>query len=274
MIILALESSGGVASVAIWKDGQVLTEGRGPFKVTHSETLMPLVQDAFNAVTAEGIDKESIDLIAVSGGPGSFTGLRIGNATAKGLGFALKKDLIHVPTIDAMAYNFKGSGKLIVPMMDARRGQVYTGIYCFDGGELKTIKPGCAIEAVQLISIINEIAGGKAEECSIPGEVIFLGDGAVEFREMIENGCNVPYEFANGDNALQRASSVARLAAVLAERGEIVKAGDEIPEYLRLSQAERIRQEQVNQAETDTSGRSDRVMHKQTNRGREQARNN
>ena len=126
--ILAIESSGPLASVAIVEDGEVLDMKVGDYEVTHSETLMPMVDEV---VRDSGVSLENIDAIAVSAGPGSFTGLRIGSATAKGLGMALNKPLIHVPTLHAMAYNLLGNMGFIVPMLDARRDQVYTGIFTF-----------------------------------------------------------------------------------------------------------------------------------------------
>ena len=129
MRILAIESSSLVASVAIVEDGVTLAEYTANFKMTHSQTLLPMID---SMVSLFGIDLSTIDAIAVSGGPGSFTGLRIGSATAKGLGLALDKPLIHVPTLDGTAYNLYGAKGLICPIMDARRNQVYTGIYRFE----------------------------------------------------------------------------------------------------------------------------------------------
>lgn len=233
MKILAIESSGAKASAAILDGEALIIEKTGPFKVTHSETLMPMISECFEE---SSLKPEDIELITVSGGPGSFTGLRIGSATAKGLGFALGKDIVHVPTLDAMAVNFEGSGKVIVPMMDARRSQVYTGIYEFEGGKLNVLLAGCAMPAEELIDIINERFAGR--------EVIFLGDGTPVFGEMISEKCTVPYEIAEGENALQRAKSVGILGCRLAEQGYIISAADEAPEYLRPSQAERVRAEQ------------------------------
>ena len=141
MKILGIESSGAIAGAAIWEDGKILAKKAGPFKVTHSETLMPIISEVFTECRMEAKD---VDYIAVSGGPGSFTGLRIGSATAKGLGFALGKRLVHVPTLDAMAYNLLGEDAIVVPMMDARRGQTYAGIYRCGGKELKVLKAQCA----------------------------------------------------------------------------------------------------------------------------------
>lgn len=112
------------------------------------------------------LDLKSIDLIAVAAGPGSFTGLRIGSATAKGLGFALDIPLAAVPTVDALAYNLYGCEQLICPMMDARRGQVYTGIYTFVNGEMQVIQEQCAIS-------VEELAGRLKEECEKYGKKWF-----------------------------------------------------------------------------------------------------
>lgn len=136
MKILALDSSGLVASVAVVEDNQLLAEYTVNYKKTHSQTLLPMLDEIAKMIE---LDLETIDAIAVAAGPGSFTGLRIGSATAKGLGLALKKPLIPVPTVDALAYNLYDSTGVICPMMDARRKQVYTGIYRFADHELVTV---------------------------------------------------------------------------------------------------------------------------------------
>ena len=129
MRILALDSSGLVATVAILEDEQTIAEYTVNYKKTHSQTLLPMLDEI---VKMTDFDLSTVDAIAVAGGPGSFTGLRIGSATAKGLGLALDKPLIHIPTVDGMAYQLFGNGGLICPIMDARRNQVYTGIYRFE----------------------------------------------------------------------------------------------------------------------------------------------
>ena len=128
MKILALDSSGLVASAAVVEDDITIAEYTINYKKTHSQTLLPML-DELRRMTE--LDLHTIDAIAVAAGPGSFTGLRIGSATAKGLGFALDIPIIPVPTVDALAYNLYGSDKLICPLMDARRNQVYTGLYTF-----------------------------------------------------------------------------------------------------------------------------------------------
>ena len=118
MRILALDSSGLVASVAVVEEEQTIAEYTVNYKKTHSQTLLPMLDEI---VKMTEMNLGEIDAIAVAGGPGSFTGLRIGSATAKGLGLALKKPLIHIPTVDGLAYNLYGNEGVICPIMDARR---------------------------------------------------------------------------------------------------------------------------------------------------------
>ena len=234
MKLLAIDSSGLVASAAIATEDCLLAEYTVNYKKTHSQTLLPMV-DAI--VSMLELDLKEIDAIAITAGPGSFTGLRIGAATAKGLGQALNKPLISVPTVDALAYNLYGTDKVICPLMDARRNQTYTGLYEFikeeESCRLSVIKEQCAVDIGEIISEIN----------SMGREVIFLGDGVPVFRKQLSEEINVPFTFAPGSCNRQRASAVGMLAAVKWEKGEIEEARDHAPEYLRLSQAERERKE-------------------------------
>lgn len=229
MRILGIDSSSLVASVAIVTDDVLTAEYTVNFKKTHSQTLLPMLDEVVKMLE---LDMGSIDAIAVSGGPGSFTGLRIGTATAKGLGLALKKPLIHVPTVDAMAYNLWGSDGLICPIMDARRNQVYTGLYhC--RRELEVVKAQCAMDMRELIEELNEI-----------GEpVIFLGDGVPVYRKQAEEYMKVPFVFAPAQGNRQRGASVAALGMEYYKQGKIVTAAEFEPDYLRKSQAEREREE-------------------------------
>ena len=235
--ILAIESSGPKASVAIIEEGKVLAMEMGPFNVTHSETLMPMVEEAFKNAH---INKNTIDAIAVSGGPGSFTGLRIGSAAAKGLGMALDVPLIHVPTLHAMAYNFLGNGGIIVPLMDARRDQVYTGVFTFvqrPNGyiDFSIYKDSCAVSITEILDYLNELTGLDGN----PPLVIFLGDGVDKYEEIIDEKADFTYAFAPDELNLQRADSVGMVGMLKLWQGDYVNAADEIPEYLRPSQAER-----------------------------------
>ena len=229
MRVLGIESSSLVASVAIVTDGILTAEYTVNLKKTHSQTLLPMIDEVIRMLE---IELDTIDAIAVSGGPGSFTGLRIGSATAKGLGLAMKKPLIHVPTVDAMAYNLYGTDALICPIMDARRNQVYTGIYRFER-EFETVMDQDAMDMGELIGKLN----GMGER------VIFLGDGVPVYEKQIAEKMTVPYDLAPAHVNRQRAASVAALGAVYFAEGKTETAMEHKPDYLRKSQAEREREE-------------------------------
>ena len=229
MRILALDSSGLVATVAIIEDDQTIAEYTVNYKKTHSQTLLPMLDEI---VKMTEFDLNSIDAIAVAGGPGSFTGLRIGSATAKGLGLALSKPLIHIPTVDGMAYNLFGSKGLICPMMDARRDQVYTGIYRFEK-DFDIVEEQMAISLQELIEKLN--AYGE--------QVTFLGDGVPVYAKQLAEGLTVPYCFAPAHLNRQRAAAVGTLAMKYYAEGKTETARDHQPDYLRVSQAERERAE-------------------------------
>ena len=236
MKILAIESSGLVASAAIVQDDILVAEYTTDHKKTHSITLMPMI-DEITRMTET--DASEIDAIAVSAGPGSFTGLRIGSATAKGIGLVTGVPFINVPTLEGLAYNLWGCEKLICPIMDARRGQVYCGVYRFDTAEgtsdLKTVREQDACDMHDLLRDINDM--GK--------EVVFLGDGVPVFSDIIKSECSVPFEFAPAHLNRQRASSVAALGRVYFDRGLTVTAAEHAPIYMRKSQAEREREEKL-----------------------------
>ncbi len=236
MRILALDSSGMVASVAVLEktdtDSRLLCEYTVDYKKTHSQTLLPML-DTVAQMTE--LDLSTIDAIAVAAGPGSFTGLRIGGATAKGLGLSLQVPLIAVPTLEGMAYNLWGTGKLVCPILDARRDQVYTGIYEFRDGKLIVLEDQMAIGIEEL--------GEKLKVYD--RDVIFLGDGVPVFGDRLRNEIMADRRifFAPENMNRQRASSVGALAFVYYEEGKTVPAADFVPEYLRPSQAERVRKE-------------------------------
>lgn len=230
MKILGIDSSGLVASVAVVEDQTLLAEYTVNYKKTHSQTLLPMLDTVAKMIE---LDLSSIDAIAVAAGPGSFTGLRIGSATAKGLGLALDKPLISVPTVEGLAYNLYGTDKLICPLMDARRNQVYTGIYEFHGDALQVRKSEMAVSIGEIASILNEYKR----------EIIFLGDGVPVYREILKEKLTVPYSFAPAHLNRQRAASVAALGGIFYEAGRYESADEHRPDYLRLSQAERERRE-------------------------------
>lgn len=243
MKILAIDSSGQTASVAVWEDDLTLAEFSIHAKMTHSQTLLPMLEAVREKIE---LDMETIDAIAVTSGPGSFTGLRIGSATAKGFGFALNKPIIPVPTLEGLAYNLYGTDKIVCPLMDARRSQTYTGLYEFtadgaNGYDMNVIKEQCAVAIEEILGVCNEQVSKEDGR-----GVIFLGDGVPVFREEIERLLTVPYSFAPAHMNRQRAAAVAALAAKYYEQGRVRTAAEYTPEYLRLSQAERERKEAVN----------------------------
>ena len=237
MKILAIDTSGLVGTVAI-SDGDILVSQFSiQYKTTHSEILMPMIRDMAEKIN---LDLSTIDAIAVAKGPGSFTGLRIGSATAKGLALALDKPIIPIPTLDGLAFNFYGNEKIICPMMDARRSQVYAGIYTFipkDTEEnnhersyvMRTIHEQYASSVDDVIQELNAI--GKP--------VILLGDGVPVYHDKLEKSLMVPYTVAPLHMSRQSAAALLTLANVYAAEGKMISSDEFAPDYLRLSQAER-----------------------------------
>ena len=270
MTILAMDSSGMVCSAALWRDGIILAEYTLNNKMTHSQTLLPMI-DEIMRMTA--VKPGELDAVAVAAGPGSFTGLRIGSATAKGIGLALDLPLIPVPTVEALAYNLYGTRGVICPIMDARRQQVYTGIYRFDGDRMETLMDQAAMGVPELAELLNhgrypsgnegfrgagadimpdrQKAPDRREETAA---VIFLGDGVPVYRELLGSILTVPHLFAPAHLSRQRAGAVASLAALYAKRGESVTAGEHVPVYLRPSQAERERAARQERQEKTAAG--------------------
>lgn len=240
MRILALDSSGLVASVALVEsdggEARTIAEYTVNYKKTHSQTLLPMLDEIVKMIELE---MHTIDAIAVAGGPGSFTGLRIGSATAKGLGLALEKPLIHIPTLEGLAYNLWGTDKIVCPIMDARRRQVYTGIYEFRDDKLAILENQMAVGIEEL--------GEKLKSYGRP--VVFLGDGVPVHREALQEqimaGCKISFAPANMNR--QRAASVGSLGIQYYLEGRLESAAEHQPDYLRASQAERERAEREKQ---------------------------
>ena len=243
MRILALDSSGLVASVAVVEDGavddQVIAEYTVNYKKTHSQTLLPMLDEI---VKMTELDLHTVDAIAVAGGPGSFTGLRIGSATAKGLGLALEKPLIHIPTLEGLAYNLCGIADVVCPIMDARRNQVYTGIYQMDGDKLQVLEAQMAVE-------IDELA---KKLCTYGKPVIFLGDGVPVHKDRLEKELMTDHDiaFAPAHMNQQRAAAVGMLGIQYYKEGKTETAMEHKPDYLRVSQAEREREERLKAEKT------------------------
>jgi len=223
MNILVIETTGGVASVALVCPEKIIAEFSVNNSLTHSQTLMPMINQM---LTSAAFDKADIALIAASEGPGSFTGLRIGAAAAKGLAFGLGLKIVPVSTLDALAYNAFTWEGAVVPIMDARRDQVYTALYNCTRGKIARESEYLVCGADEIIDAAHK-TGKKA---------MFLGDGAIVHREKI-----IARGFSVAPNALllQRAASVGAIALEIAHKAA-VDANKFEPFYIRPSQAERL----------------------------------
>lgn len=223
MKILAIDSCTNVATAAVLSDGALIAEFVTNNKITHSVKLLPQIE--FMLENAE-VSFSDIDVYAVTVGPGSFTGERIGVATAKALAHAFGKPTVGVSALTAMAYNLPFTDFEICPIMDARREQVYTATYIHKGGSLSVLKKDRAIS-------LDELLG----ECS--KDVVFLGDGVVPFRDKIVSVLGNKAHFAPEHLLHLRGGSVARCAFDEYKKGNVCTYEELVPRYLRLSQAER-----------------------------------
>lgn len=236
MKVLAIDTSGLVASVAFADENGILSEYTTNFKKTHSVTLMPMISEMCRLLD---IDVKTIDYIAISGGPGSFTGLRIGSATAKGLAHVWKVPIVSVPTLEVLANNISPTDYLICPMMDARRGQVYTALYAYVDKQIAPLTEMMVIEVVHIIELIKK--HGK--------KVIFLGDGfKPNEAKILELIGDTTYYVAAPQNNIQRAASLSTAAISYARAGKVQSYLEHVPIYLRKPQAEREYEEKNNKS--------------------------
>ena len=227
MLILAFESTAKAASAALVRDGKLISQCSQCSGLTHSRTLLPMGEDMLK--NAE-LTLQDVDLIAVAHGPGSFTGVRIGVSMVKGLAWAADKPCVGVSTLEAMAWHGLAAGGLICPVMDARRSQVYNALFRIEDGRPVRLTEDRPIALTEL-----------AEElCAYKERVFLVGDGAeLSFRVLSELG--LPCVLAPENLRMQSAWGVA-MAALDKEPGN---ADSLLPVYLRLSQAERERQERL-----------------------------
>ena len=230
MMILALESSATACSVALTRDGNVLAQAFQHSGLTHSRTLLPMVDNVLNSC---GESMEHVDVVAVAAGPGSFTGLRIGVATAKGLAWAEDKDCAACSTLESMAWPLAHmEGKLIVCAMDARRSQVYNALFLATGDGLERLSEDRAISLADLAEEVKKYENEK----------IVVGDGAkLCYNTLSEMGLSLT--LAPEHLRMQSGWGVARAAEELAKRGELIRGEALNAVYHRLSQAERERME-------------------------------
>lgn len=225
MKILAIDTSATAASTAICDENKIIGEFFINTKLTHSRTLMPMVE---SLLANTNITTTDITAVAVNCGPGSFTGVRIGVAAAKGLAFADDLPCIEVSTLESLAYNLQSANGIICSVMDARCSQVYNALFICDG-----VKPErlCKDRALSVAELSEELK-------SYDERIILVGDGAeLCYNAMKELLPNV--ELAPISIRFQRASSTAEIAVQKFNDGEVLSAAELMPMYLRLPQAER-----------------------------------
>lgn len=225
MIILSIDSSTPVAGIAVSDGMQLRGEITLNTKNTHSEKLMPLVQQLLEETD---LTVKDLDAVAVTQGPGSFTGLRIGMATAKGLAQGAGKQLIAVPTLDCLAYNLVHYPGIICPIMNAQKKQVYTAIYRSTNDGLERLSDYQAIAVEQLaeqLKALNE-------------DVWFVGDGVAAFTDVFAELLGAYCHFAGGHQILPRAGTLAMLAAKRAEAQQFDDLYQAELIYIRKSEAE------------------------------------
>ena len=226
MLILAFESSAKAASVALCRDGRLISQYSQCSGLTHSRTLLPMAEDMLkNAEISVG----DVDAFAVAHGPGSFTGIRIGVSTVKGLAWASDKPCIGVSTLEAMAWHGLAAGGYICPVMDARRSQVYNAIFKIEDGRPVRLTADRPISLEELAKELREL----------DSPVFLVGDGAAITAAYL-GGNNIAYRVAPENLLWQSAWGVA-----MAQDKKPGSADDLLPVYLRLSQAERERQERL-----------------------------
>ena len=230
MKILALESSATACSAALCEDEQLLAQAWQNSGLTHSCTLLPMVEDMLKSC---GAALNEVDVVAVAAGPGSFTGLRIGVATAKGLAWPGSKPCAPCSTLESMAWPLAHlEDTVIVCAMDARRKQVYNALFLADGEKLQRLSPDRAIGLEELGEELKKIEKKK----------IVVGDGAkLCYNTLTEQGIDLV--LAPEHLRMQGAWGVARAAVELIRSGGLVPGADLVPVYHRLSQAERERLE-------------------------------
>ena len=230
MNILALETSAKAASCALLIDGALVAGFFTNAGLMHSETIMPMVESMMACAKQ---DLRNVDVFAAATGPGSFTGLRIGVSAVKGMALALDKPCCGVSTLEALAFNISAFNGVAVPLMDARRGQVYTALFKNDNGAVTRL---CDDNAIAIDEVCEKLKG-------FTDPVMLVGDGAALYHahlsDRLQNVLLAPEALLH-----QRAGSVAYLARKkLAQGGGTCTADDLEPVYLRLSQAERERLE-------------------------------
>ena len=230
MRLLAVETSTLTGAVALLEAGTLVGESRLNVALTHGERLLQAVDALLAAARWRLADVEAL---AVAVGPGSFTGLRVGIGTMKGLAFATGKLLVGVPTLDALAWTLPFAAYPVCPMLDAKKGEVYTALYRTLSGRLERLSPYRAVDPQVLADELAHDAGGP---------VVFVGDGVAPFERVLTSALGAAACFAPPAHRLPSAASVGALAQLALDRGETVDPAALVPLYIRRSEAELARE--------------------------------
>jgi tRNA threonylcarbamoyladenosine biosynthesis protein TsaB len=226
-LILGIDTSTYIGSVGLWDKGSLIGESSYRIKKSHSNTLLNKIKDVLESA---GVLLQDIDLIAYAKGPGSFTGLRIGLSTVKGLALGIGCSIVGVSSLSVLAMNVGVGDYLICPVLDARKKEVYLGVY----------KPSFS----GLESVISDLVGSpqslflKVKEVIGKERLVFLGEGARIYKDIADNIFEEGYILASKELDAPRGINVARLGYALAQKGKIEDLDSSSPLYLRLSEAE------------------------------------
>lgn len=223
MKILGIDTSTKIATIAVIDEEKVLGEYTLNQEMSHSENLIPMIKELLNNLY---IKIEDIDLYGVAIGPGSFTGLRIGVAAVKSLAHLFNKPIVGVSTLQGMAYNLPHN-KVVIPMIDARRDRVYTGVYSWENGILKTIKADDVLEMEVLLDELKEY-----------DTIAVNGDGSILYKDRLINNLK-DIKFSTKGQNICKATSICELALLKYNNGEVDDFYTLAPDYLRETQAQR-----------------------------------
>ncbi len=235
MLIFGIDTCCMAATAALMEENRLIAQTVINHKKTHSQKMMPQVEAMFDMTE---LTVEDVDYFAAAVGPGSFTGVRIGVATAKAMALAENKPCIAISTLEALANNSAVFDGILCPILDARRNQVYNAL--FRGGrELQRLTED---RALALDALLEELKDGDEP-------VLFCGDGTLVYRQEIQERLRDRASFASPMQNMNLAASVTELAFAKAQKGEVVSCHQLVPQYIRLSQAERERMEREQKAD-------------------------
>jgi tRNA threonylcarbamoyladenosine biosynthesis protein TsaB len=234
MLIFGIDTCCNAATAALLDDDRLVAQTVINHGKTHSQIMMSAVEDMFKAAQ---LSPRDVEAFAAATGPGSFTGVRIGVATAKAMAQAANRPCVAVSTLEALAYSSKMFDGIVAPILDARRNQVYNALFDCKKGEMTRL---CDDRALALSELLDELSGYDRD-------VLFMGDGIFVFEREIKERLKDRACFAPKTVSMNLAGGVAAVAAEKYERGETVSYSEMIPSYLRLSQAERDRLEKLKQ---------------------------